>query len=321
MNFKEAISLINTAKKILLISHRRPDGDTLGASVGLHLALAQMSKQTVLACIDDVPQRLAFITDFLPDTHKFQKELDLDDFDLIIVCDAGAHHMTGFHEKYPDFLEKRVPIINIDHHGSNDNFGTVNIVDTKASSATMIIYKLLKQLPVKITREIASVLLAGIYSDTGAFMHSNTTEEAFEIAAELSAFGVSMNVIVRQLFRQATLGQLRLWGYILENMRKNEKKILSSVVAESDFKVIGAHSSDTGGIIDLMNTVTDTTYSLLLAEDEGVVKGSLRTQRDDVNLSDIAAQFGGGGHPKASGFRVNGKLEKQIVWRIVPASL
>lgn len=313
--FEQAKNLINSSKKILLVSHKRPDGDTLGASAALYFALKQLGKETVLACIDEIPYRLKFI----PATELFVKEFDVNDFDLIIISDAGAHHMTGYHETYPDFLSKRVPIINIDHHASNDNFGTINIVDTQSSSTTMIIWKLLKILPIEVTREIAIALLTGIYNDTGGFMHSNTTKEAFEITAELTRKGVSPTEIVKPLFKQSTFGQLRLWGYILENMRKNESNVLSSVICEKDFREIGSHASDTGGIIDLMNTVPDTAFSMLIVENEGWVKGSLRTQKVDVDVSEIAGRFGGGGHPKASGFRVQGRLERQMVWKIVPA--
>lgn len=315
MDFTGAINLISASQRILLVSHRRPDGDTLGASAGLGLALKAIGKKTVLACIDDVPRRLRFI----PETDKIVHEFDLREFDLIIISDAGAYHMTGFHERYPDFLSKKVPILNIDHHASNEGFGSVNIIDTHASSATMIIWKLLKTMGLPITKEIALALLAGIYNDTGGFIHSNTTQETFEIASELAKTGVRLEEIVRPMFRESTPSQLRLWGYILENAHVTEKGVLTSVVSEGDLRALGTHGSDTGGIVDLMNTVPEASFTMLLAEDEGMVKGSLRTQRDDVNVSDIAGQFGGGGHKKAAGFRIHGRLEKQTVWKIVPA--
>lgn len=311
-SFDQAIALINSANRILLVAHRRPDGDTLGACSALHLALKQLGKNTVLACIDEIPARLSFI----PATEEFVKEFNMDDFDLIIINDAGAYHMTGFHEKYPEFLSKKVPILNIDHHASNEKFGSVNIVDTKDSSVTMIIFKLLGLMPVKITKDIALALLIGIYNDTGGFIHSNTTKDSFEIAAQLVKHGISVVEIVKPLFKQATFSQLKLWGYILENMRKNENQVLSSVICEKDFWEIGSHSSDTGGIIDLMNTVPGVYFSMLVTESEGLVKGSFRTQNNDVDVAQIASQFGGGGHPKAAGFRMYGRLEKQTVWKI-----
>lgn len=314
--FSQAAAQILATNRILLVSHRRPDGDTLGASCALYLALQSMGKKATLACIDEIPRRLRFI----PATEKFVREFNFEQYDLIIISDAGAHHMTGFHEKYPEFLSKKVPILNIDHHASNEGFGTFNLIDTAASSATMVVWNLLKVLAVPPTKEIAVALMAGIYNDTGGFMHSNTTQETFEMAGELMRSGFSVTEIVRPMFKQSTISQLKLWGFILENMRKNEKDVVSSVVTESDLKVIGAHGSDTGGIVDLMNTVPDASFIMLLAEDEGWVKGSLRTQREDVNLSELASEFGGGGHKKASGFRVHGRLEKQIVWKIVQGS-
>ena len=316
-NFSDALNLIGAAQKILLVSHRRPDGDTLGATVGLALGLLQLGKKVTPACMDEVPRRLQFISALLPQGVRFAREFNMFDFDLIIISDAGAYHMTGFHERYADFLSKKVPILNIDHHASNEGFGTVNLVDTKASSATMVTWKLLKQLGVNLTQEIGLALLAGIYNDTGGFVHSNTTKETFEIAGELAKAGVNITDITRPMFRESTFAQLKLWGFILENLQKNDKQVLSSVVTASDLKMMGAHGSDTGGIVDLMNTVPDAQFVMLLAEDDGQVKGSLRTQRDDVNLSDIAGQFGGGGHPKASGFRVQGRLKKETVWKVV----
>jgi phosphoesterase RecJ-like protein len=135
----------------------------------------------------------------------------------------------------------------------------------------------------------------------------------------LAAHGIDVTEIVRPLFKDSSLVQLKLWGFILENMRRNDKDVVAAAVTNEDLRNIGARASDTGGIIDLMCTVPDASFAMLLAEDKDVVKGSLRTQRDDVNLSDLASQFGGGGHPKASGFRVHGKLEKQVSWKIVPS--
>lgn len=313
--YSQAANLIQASSRILLVSHRRPDGDTLGASIALHLALESMGKQTTLACIDEIPRRLKF----LPATDRFVREFNMFAYDLIIISDAGAYHMTGFHEKYPDFLSRKVPIINLDHHISNEGFGTVNIIDTKASSATVVVWKLLKHMGIAASKEIALALLAGIYNDTGGFIHSNTTKETFEIASELTQTGANISTIVRPMFRESTPAQLRLWGYILENAKINEKGVLTSVVSASDIKELGVHGSDTGGIIDLMNTVPEALFAILLAEDEGMVKGSLRTQRDDVDVSAIASQFGGGGHKKASGFRVHGRLQKEIVWKIIPS--
>lgn len=318
--FDEALALIAAHKKFLLVSHRRPDGDTLGATVALCLGLMKVGKNVTPACIDPISSRLQFISDLLPSHIKFVRDFSLMEYSAVIISDAGASHMTGFHEKYPEFLSKKIPILNIDHHASNDGFGTINIVDPKSSSATVLVYELLKKLGIPFDHSIALALMAGIYNDTGGMKHANTTQRTFEIAADLATHGVSAGDIANNLFKDSSISQLKLWGYILENMHRNEKNVVSSVVTESDFMTLGAHSGDTGGVVDLMNTVPDAQFTMLLAEDEGVVKGSLRTQRDDVNLNEIAGQFGGGGHAKASGFRVHGRLEREVRWKIVPSN-
>ena len=133
--------------------------------------------------------------------------------------------MTNFQEVYSDFLSNRVPILNIDHHVSNDHFGLYNVVDPTAASATVIVYRLLKShLNATITKNMAVCLLAGIYNDTGSFMHSNTTHEVFAIAADLMKTGLDAAVISASMFRTKPINQLRLWGKILSTMKLNEKK-------------------------------------------------------------------------------------------------
>ncbi|PJC36544.1 hypothetical protein CO046_05200 [Candidatus Peregrinibacteria bacterium CG_4_9_14_0_2_um_filter_53_11] len=318
-NFNQAIALIQSSKKILLVSHRRPDGDTLGATVALAHALVQLGKTVVPACMDQISSRLTFISDALPQGMEFVREFEMDDYDLMIISDAGASHMTGFQERYEEFLSNKLPIINIDHHASNDNFGVVNCVDAQASSATVMVYRLLKLMGTTFNQSIALALLAGIYNDTGGFMHSNTNQETFEIAGDLTRYDVPVSQIVKPMFKQSSMAQLKLWGHLLEKMQKNDKDVVSSVVTRKDLSVVGADASDTGGIIDLMSTVKGARFTILLTEDRGVVKGSLRTQRDDVDVNKIAQQFGGGGHMKASGFRMHGRLEQHTVWKIAPA--
>lgn len=313
--FREAKQLIEKSQKVLLLSHRRPDGDTLGASCAIHLALQGMGKQTTLACIDTPSERFAF----LPDIRRFVKEFDYHAYDLIIVSDAGAHYMTLFHTIYPDiFSGKDVPVLNIDHHASNDNFGTVNMVDIESASATVVIYKWFRFMNIHITPSIATSLLAGIYNDTGSFMHSNTTQEVYDIAADLVKKGGKVFNISRSMFKLTPVSSLRLWGRVLENIKITPEGGAVSVLTEKDFEECGADNEESGGVIDLLNSVPDMKFSLLLCEDgKGNVKGSFRTQRDDIDLSALAGAFGGGGHRKAAGFSMPGRIEREVRWKII----
>lgn len=311
---EEIIQILKQAKRITLIAHRRPDGDSLGASLGLYFALQQMGKETTLACVDQPSRRFSF----LPDIEKFKKHFLYDIQDLIVVSDAGDSKMTGYHELIPGFLLNDVPILNIDHHISNNYFGKFNFVDPKSASATMIMFELIKALGVTFTKEIATCLLTGIYNDTGGFMHSNTNLKTFQIASELSSYGADGAFIARNLLLEKPVNQLRVWGLALDRLRRNEENVLSSILTLQEIQKFGASSDETGGVIDLMNTVADAKFTVLVAEDEkGFVKGSFRTQQEDIDVAEIAAQFGGGGHRKAAGFRIPGRLREEKVWKLI----
>lgn len=313
--YREAQKLLEKSTKILLLCHRRPDGDTLGAATALFEALQDMGKIPTMACVDTPSDRFVF----LPNIRKLVKEFDYTSFDLIIVSDAGAHYMTQYHEIYPGiFSGIDVPVMNVDHHASNDNFGTLNIVDPFAASATVILYRFFSFLKIHITANIATALLAGIYNDTGSFMHSNTTKEVFDIAADLTRKGGKVYPIAQNMFRTATPASLKLWGRALENMSVTKKGMAVSVLTVGDFDDTGADLEDSGGVIDLLNAVPGIRFSMLLTEDrKGSIKGSLRTQRDDIDLSAMAGTFGGGGHKKASGFTLKGRIEREMQWKIV----
>lgn len=313
--YLEAKRLIDKAQKILSISHRRPDGDTLGASCALYLGLQQWGKQVDMACIDKVPDRFSMLADMNKVIHEF----NFRDYDLIFVSDAGASYMTRYHEIYPDIFNGDVPVINFDHHASNDNFGTLNIVDASCPSTTLLLYRIFNFWGLRITPDIATALLCGIYNDTGSLMHSNTTLEVFDASSKLMELGGRITQISRKMFRTNPISTLRLWGRALENVRVNEEGVTISVITHKDFEETGATPDEVSGVIDLLNSVPGAKFSVLLNEDvNGKIKGSFRTQRDDVDLAELAGKFGGGGHKKAAGFTMKGRLQKEVHWKIVP---
>lgn len=312
--YKQAGELIGRSGKILVVSHRKPDCDTLGAAIALKIYLSDLGKDVTLACVDRPSRDFTF----LPHLDQFVNEFEAKSFDLIIIVDAGASYMTNFHLKYPDFFSCGVPIINIDHHATNDNFGMINIVDPQAASATLMIYKIFCFWGVEITEDIATCLLAGIYSDTGSFMHSNTSAEVYEVSGELLKVGARVCEINKALFKNNSVNTLRLWGKVLENTFVTEENVVMSVLSEEDFLKIGARPENLSGAIDYLNMVPGTKFAVLVNEDrQGNVKGSFRTRSQDIDLSRIAGVFGGGGHPKASGFSLPGKLVKEVRYTIV----
>ena len=312
--FKQASDLIKKSGKILIVSHRKPDADTLGAAISLKKWLDRSGKNITLACCDKPGK----VFSFLPDIDLFVKDFNLNDFDLMIVVDAGASYMTNFHLKYDNFLHPGIPIINIDHHASNDHFGDINIVDLESASVTVILFKMFEYLNVEIDQDMATALLSGIYNDTGSFMHSNTTKEVFDIASKWMDDGAKIAEISKALFNTKTISTLRLWGKVLEKAQVTDDNIAMSVLKDDEFDSAGAGPENLTGVIDYLNMIPGTKFSVLVNEDrQGNVKGSFRTRRSNVDLSRIAAVFGGGGHPKASGFMIPGKLSEEVKYKIV----
>ncbi|MFA5947665.1 MAG: bifunctional oligoribonuclease/PAP phosphatase NrnA [Candidatus Gracilibacteria bacterium] len=310
---EKAKELLEQAKNVLIISHRRPDCDTLGAAIAFKIWLSSMNKNVTMACKDKISK----IFNFLPYTSEFIDNFSLKDFDLMIVVDSGASYMTDFHLMYPD-LFKTIPVINIDHHASNDFYGTVNIVDSKAASTTLMIYKLFKNWGVKMDSVLASCLLCGIYTDTGSFMHSNTNKEVFEASSDLMEMGAKISDISKNVFKRKTVSALKIWGRAMEKADFQKDGVVFSVVRKQDYDELNCNPDELSGVIDYLNMVPNSKYAVLIAEDKkGNVKGSFRTRCDDVDLSKIAANFGGGGHKKASGFCIPGKLEEQVMYQIV----
>ncbi len=304
--YKEIQLEVKKAKNVLIISHRKPDGDTLGAAIALKIWLGDMGKDVDLACVDKPAESFSF----LPFMDEYRQEFEIHDYDLIFIVDAGASYMTDFEKKYPNLFTAGVPIINIDHHASNDFFGKINLVDPVAASATVIIYRMFEFFGMDIDSDIATALLTGIYNDTGSFMHSNTDQEVYMIASKLMALGAKVADISSAMFNTKPVSTLRLWGRVLESAYKTNEDIVLSVIKEEDYEMTDSGPSELSGVIDYLNMVPSNMFTMLLTEDrKGQLKASMRTRRADLDLSKIAANFGGGGHPRASGFTMKGTVD------------
>jgi phosphoesterase RecJ-like protein len=314
-DFNQVKNLIDRSQRILLISHRKPDGDTVGANLALKIVLEQLGKESVSACVDDIPKILRF----LPKSNSFVADFNPEDFDLIFFIDCGASYLCGFDKKYPQILDKNFkPTVNIDHHPSNNLFGQINIVDPSASSTTEIVFKFLKKINIPINYQIATCLLAGIFTDTASYHNQNTTSDTFKISAELLRSGARLNKIVNNVSAPKPVDILKLWGKIISRLQVNKKyKIVFVFISQKDLEEFGASYDDIEGVANFLNTIPEVKATLVLTEQEEQIKGSLRTRDENVDVSELASFLGGGGHKKAAGFTIDGKLvleEKR--WRI-----
>ena len=206
----------------------------------------------------------------------------------------------------------------VDHHITGEKFADMNFVDTEAASSCEIVVDIADSLNFTITAPIATCLLTGIYTDTGSMMHSNTSERVYRTAARLLRAGADQEAIIKYVFRTSKVSTLRLWGRTLEKISLSEEGGAISAITAGDFRATGADFSELAGAIDYVNSIPGMRFSLILSERNGKVKGSLRTLRDDVDVAAMAKKFDGGGHKKAAGFSVPGKLEQTTRWTVVP---
>jgi len=305
---------IKESENILLFAHSRPDGDTVGSVLALREYILSLGKNVDVACFDQFPDYLknvARINFSTPD------KLDLRKYNLIIAADSVER---GF-EKIKDTLLENQVIAIIDHHPDIKMHADINIIDAEYSSVCELIYNFFESIQVKITREIATFILLGILSDTGMFQHSNTTPRVMEIASFLMKAGAPMAKIVQTSFANKNVSTLQLWGRAFEKARINPHNgMIASVLTQKDLEECDASTDDIARVSEILNTVPGTKFALILSErGDGIIKGSLRSEDyKGVDVSAIAATFGGGGHRLASGFEMKGKIqETEDGWRIV----
>jgi len=307
VEIKELGNILSGYQNLLLLTHISPDVDGLGSMLSLARTLEDRGQKVFRYSPELMPVRLPV----LRDTDKISNSISWKEIDAVVSLDCGDIRRTGIEQ---DLAGKNIDIINIDHHPQVEPFGSIAHVDPKRSSTAEIIYLLLVEMQANIDKEIADMLLAGIVCDTQSFQVASTSAEVLEIAAELMRRGARIPLIAKDLFRVKPLTALKLWGRVLDRMEVDPKtKMVYSVVRQEDFEELKVNSQDLEGVVDLINSVSEARFSLLLSEDgDNLIKGSLRSESfKDVDVSKIAELFGGGGHRLASGFRVKGKLQEK----------
>lgn len=310
-----ASELLMSAERVLCVCHRGPDGDAIGSVIGIGLLIEKyiVGSKVSLHCVDAAPD----VFHFLHGVHRIQPAPVLRKGDVIIVVDSAEPKLTELHQTHPQLFDGTYPVINIDHHPTNTRFGKMNIIDPTAASTCEIIVQMADLLSWEITPEIATALLTGVYTDTGGLLHSNTTADVYRTVARLLRAGARHQLVMTAVFRTAKLSTLKLWGRVLEKISISEEGGAISAVTQADFRATGAEYAELTGAIDYVNAVPGMRFSMVLSERDGKVKGSIRTLRDDVDVSAMASKFQGGGHKKAAGFALTGKLKPEVRWKVV----
>ena len=290
----------------MMASHVKPDGDTLGAGLALGLALKQMGKRVGYFQQDPVPRNLRF----LPDSQFVSRSVpaDLPQDALWVFCDMSDFTRAG------EFLPpmRRENMLDIDHHLANSRFGKLNyILESEASTGTCVL-RILRALGVSITPDIATCILTTIMTDTGAFMHTNTTSDVLRMAAEMIELGADKPLITEQIFANKRFAAIKLLGMALSSARFEENgRYCWTVVDEAMLASAHADGEDTEEIVQHLRSVEGVEAAALFKAYDGAVRVSLRSG-GRINVQAAAASLGGGGHFMASGLTCAGTIDDAV---------
>lgn len=304
----QAWSLMSQAKRWLIATHFNPDGDALGSTnIFLELAAA-INKPAVAYCASAPDENFRFLSRISQLTNKITKE-QFDDFDLIIIVDCA----TASRSKLKDWLYTRrsdQTVIEFDHHERQEDYADIEFKESEAAATVEIIYNFLLAIDWPINVEIAKSILAGLLTDTGNFIYSNTSDRITKIAAKMMLMGARVPKIVGQTLTNKNLAVMHLWGRVLSRLKINYEYLVAiAVVKHNELSEFGLGVDDLSGLIGLISGLQGVVGTLLLIETEsGQIKGSLRSRLTDIDMSMLANFLGGGGHRQAAGFCLNGSL-------------
>lgn len=289
--YTKALELIEKSRYILIITHVNPDPDSIGSALALsNLFHENKIKHKVFNVSADLPQNL----DFIPRFEKISDQLPAF-FDLAISLDCGTYKRLGFE------LDPSIPLINFDHHKSNNNFGAVNIVDPMKSSTAELVFEFFKHNGLYITKNSATALYVGIYDDTLAFSLGRCDETTFEKINFLVECGASPSEIANKLLRRDSLAKYRIIPKVLDSLELYKEGEVASIVAKEEwFKQTGAHNRDCEDALDMIMSIAVVRIAIFVRIVNGESRVSLRS-KGKIDVSKIAAEFGGGGHFNASG--------------------
>jgi len=296
------LDAIRASKTICVAGHIRPDGDCIGSQLGLTLALRAEGKKVVCWNQDPMPMKYRFLD---PDGLMQNPKPGLK-FDCVIAADCASFERLG---KIGPFIARRKPLINIDHHESNTRYGDLNWVSAREPSSGELIYRLLKIARWPITKQIANCLFTAVSTDTGSFQYSSTRPGTYHVAGELVSRGADLAKICDEVYQSYPLSRARLLKHVYSHFHlTHDNQIAYLWLKQADFTRTGADNADSEGLIDHIRAIDSVVVACVFDEMEPeLTRVSLRSKSDKVNVNEIAAQFGGGGHPAAAGARIPGK--------------
>lgn len=301
ITLESAAKTLLSKDKILILTHRSPDGDTIGSGYALAMALRKLGKSVKVDCTDPFPEKYSYFTDKL-------EKLEFDE-EFVVSVDIADTKLLG--EKLSDYADK-IDLC-IDHHGSNTKYAKEYYVEASAAAAAQVIAKLIRFMNVEFDKDIANAIYTGITTDTGCFRYTNVTAETHRIAADMIDCGAESGMINRLMFETKSRSRLEIERRVMDSIQFYLDGRCAIAYATIDMmKESGAVDNDMEGVSSLPRQIEGVMAGITLREkNNGKFKVSVRTT-DELDASAICANFGGGGHKAAAGCMITGTLNEAI---------
>lgn len=310
---QEVIAAIKKYNKFIITAHVNLEGDSLGSQLAMKGLLDAIGKTAVIVDNDAVPEHYKFLPGAGNVSNTIDKGLD---FEAAIVLDCPTLKRIG---KVRDLISKDKFVINVDHHVSNEKFGNVNWVEPHASSAGEMVYKLFKEMGVKLTKEIALTLYIAILTDTGSFNYDNTSSVTHEIAGELLGYGLDPASVSESVYERRSVADIKFLGMVLSNIKVSAGgEVAYLEITKKMLADTGADMIKSEGFVNYARSIDKVKVAVIFKEDDGRINVSFRS-KGDADVNKIAAFFGGGGHIRASGCIVEGTLaevERKVLAKV-----
>ena len=306
---QEFDEVVKASKNILIISHVNPDGDTLGTMCALQLAIQKnYKKKAEMLILSKLPK----VYEFLPNIGEV-KTLDMFDksreYDLVVAVDVASIDRLIDAQV---LFEKAKFSVNIDHHRTNNNYGSLAIVEPHASSSGEVLYKIIKNLDWQIDLDTATCVYTAILTDTGGFRFENTNAEVFKIAAELTEMGINPKKLYKKCYESKSRAVVLFQSYCVSKaVFSANEKIAYTIVYKKDIEKFGVGDDATDGIAEALRAISSTDVSFVVKEvDTKICKISMRSK--ELDIAEVCSKFGGGGHKFAAGCTVKASCDESV---------
>ena len=311
------IEAIRAHKTFCIVGHVRPDGDCIGSQLALAMALREIGKKVTVWNEDSIPQKYKFLNS----EGLYQKPKRGQKFDCVIATDCASFERLG---RVGKCVTDRKLLINIDHHVTNTRYGDINWISPRDPSTGELIFRLLKVARWPITKAIADQLFTAVSTDTGSFQYPTTRPSTFHIGAELVTRGANLAKICDEVYQSYPVSRAKLLKHLYSKFRLvDNDRIAWLWLKHKDFKRTGAESDDTEGLIDHIRDIEPVVVACVFEEiNPDLTRISLRSKDHQVNVCEICAHFGGGGHRAAAGARIHGSplsVQRRVIAAIKKA--